>query len=238
MIMKKDDMDAQTRIKTAIENGHQALSEFESKRILAAYQIPISNEYLAATVHDAVEKATLIGFPVVLKACSHEIAHKTEGGLVETALADADAVRHAYERIMQKAPKPIDGILVQEMVKGHRELMLGLIRDSQFGPCVMAGFGGVMTEIVQDTCFRMAPVDEVEAADMLSELKSKEMLGPFRGQAPVDRERLCRAICAVGAMGLENESIAEIDINPLIIRPDGSFAAVDALVVLKGKSND
>ena len=238
LIMKRDAMNAQTLIQTAVDKGHHALSEFDSKRVLAAYHIPISKEYLVATVDEAVEKAARIGFPVVLKACSHAIAHKTEGGLVETALADGDAVKRAFERIMQNAPQPLDGILVQEMVKGHRELMLGLIRDPQFGPCVMVGFGGVMTEIIQDSCFRMAPVDAVEAADMLAELKSKAMLGPFRGQASVDRAFLCQSICAVGAMGLENPNIAEIDINPLIVRADGSFAAVDALIVLKGNADD
>ncbi len=150
------------------------------------------------------------------------------------SLGSEREVIEAFQRIIKKTDIPMDGILVQEMVSGQRELMIGLIRDPQFGPCVMAGFGGIMTEIIQDTCFRMAPVDDLETADMLSELKFKDILGPFRGQAPADAQAIGRAITAVGNIGLENEAIAEIDINPLIIRPDGSFAAVDALIVVKG----
>ncbi|MBU1196435.1 MAG: acetate--CoA ligase family protein [Proteobacteria bacterium] len=225
-------------IENAVQRGQKTLSEYDSKKVLASFNIPVSKEYLTTTVEEAVQKAQEIGFPVVLKVCSHHIAHKTEGGLVEISLGSTDAVKKAFERLMGEISEPIDGILVQEMVEGKRELMLGLIRDPQFGPCVMAGFGGIMTEIINDTCFRMAPVNNIEAADMLEEFKSKKMLEHFRGQAPVDRKALCDAICAIGAIGLEYDTISEIDINPLIIRPDGKFAAVDALVVLKGENDD
>lgn len=232
-------MSSQSLIDAAVQKGQQALSEFDAKKVLADRGIPVSEEYLVTTARQAVQKANAIGFPVVLKACSHKIAHKTEGGLVMTSLDSPDAVEQAFEQIMKNAGDiELDGVLVLEMVKGQRELVLGLFRDRQFGPCVMAGFGGILTEVIKDTCFRMAPVDMIEAQDMLEELKAKDMLKNFRGQAPVDRDALCRAICAVGDIGLENETIAEIDINPLIIRADGSFAAVDALVVLKGESDD
>lgn len=219
-------------IKNAVQRGQKTLSEYESKQVLASFNIPISKEYLTTTVEEAVQKAEEIGFPVVLKVCSHRIAHKTEGGLVEISLDSSSAVEKAFERLMGKISEPIDGILVQEMVEGKRELMLGMIRDPQFGPCVMVGFGGIMTEIINDTCFRTAPVNTIEAFDMLEEFASKKMLEHFRGQAPVDRDALCASICAVGAMGLEHDTISEIDINPLIIRSDGTFVAVDALVVL------
>ena len=225
-------MDTQALIEKAVEVGQKALSEFDSKKILAAYGIPVSQEYLASDAKEAVQKAGEIGYPVVLKACSHEIAHKTEGGLVEISLNSTEEVKAAFERISTKTDTPLDGILVQEMVAGKRELMLGLVRDPQFGPCVMVGFGGIMTEIIKDTCFRMAPVDELEALDMLEEFKSKDLLGPFRGNAPVDKKNLCNAISAIGKIGLENDDISEVDINPLIIRSDGTFAAVDALIVI------
>ncbi len=227
-------MEVKTVLQEAVSRRQKALSEFDGKKILAAYGIPVSREYLVSTADEAVQMAVKIGFPVVLKACSHQIAHKTEGGLVEVSLGSEREVIEAFQRIIKKTDIPMDGILVQEMVSGQRELMIGLIRDPQFGPCVMAGFGGIMTEIIQDTCFRMAPVDDLETADMLSELKFKDILGPFRGQAPADVQAIGRAITAVGNIGLENEAIDEIDINPLIIRPDGSFAAVDALIVVKG----
>jgi succinyl-CoA synthetase beta subunit len=231
-------MDIQKLIKNAIENGQKALSEFDSKRVIEAYGIPVSQEYLTVTADDAVQKAEEIGFPVVLKACSHLIGHKTEDGLVEISLSTREEVRASFERIMEKSTTPVDGILVQEMVSGQRELMIGLIRDPQFGPCVMVGFGGIMTEVINDTCFRMAPVDDLEVEDMLDEFKSKDLLGPFRGQAPVDKKAFCNAVSAIGNIGLENSTISEIDINPLIVRPDGTFAAVDALIVIKGSIND
>ncbi len=231
-------MEIQMLINAAVDNGHRALSEFDSKKVLAAYHIPVSQEYLVTTPEEAAQKAMQIGFPVVLKACSHTIAHKTEGGLVEAAISTREAVLDSFERIMKKAGTSIDGILVQEMVQGQRELCMGLVRDPQFGPCVMVGFGGIMTEVINDTCFRMAPIDEREAGDMLDELKTKAILGPFRGLTPVDRAALCTSLVAIGQIGMEHPAITEIDINPLIIRRDGTFAAVDALVVLEGEEND
>lgn len=231
-------MDIQGMITRQVEKGRGAFSEFDSKKVLAHYGIPVCAEYLTHSADEAVEKAGSIGYPVVLKACSHAIAHKTEKGLVETGLGSSRAVTEGFERIEKNSKETLEGVLVQETVKGARELMLGLVRDPQFGPCVMAGLGGVLTEIVRDISFRMAPVEEIEARDMLAELRSNDILGNFRGQAPADGDALCRAVAAVGRIGLEHTGVAEIDINPVIIRPDGSFAAVDALIVLKGGADD
>jgi len=130
----------------------------------------------------------------------------------------------------------MEGILVQEMVEGQRELVAGLSRDPQFGPCVMLGFGGIMAEVIKDTVFRVAPFDIVEALDMINDLKSRSMLGSFRGQKDADLDAICQTLTAIGQLGLAEESIAEIDINPLIISPDGKIKAVDALIIL-GKKN-
>jgi acetate---CoA ligase (ADP-forming) subunit beta len=111
-------------------------------------------------------------------------------------------------------------------------LGLGLNRDPQFGPCVMLGLGGVMTEILKDTVFRVAPFDRIEALDMMAELRSHAIFDNFRGQAPADREAICRSLIALGQIGLDHAAIAEIDINPMIIDADGRSVAVDALVVL------
>jgi hypothetical protein len=119
------------------------------------------------------------------------------------------------------------------MVLGQRELVIGLTRDPQFGPCVMLGMGGTMTEVFQDTVFRMAPFDRTEAKDMTEELRFKTILGAFRGQKPVDMEILCRTLTAVGQIGIELETVSELDINPMIITPEGRLVAVDALVVLR-----
>lgn len=220
-------------IKTALERGQKALSEYDSKKVLAAYGIPITKEALARSADEAASMAAELGFPVVMKACSPELLHKSDLGGVEIGLKNAAEVREAYRRMVDLMTVPLDGILIQEMIRGPRELVLGLSRDPQFGPCVMFGLGGVLTEIINDTVFRVAPLEMIDAQEMLQELRAKAILDQFRGQAAADRETICRSLIALGRLGLENEAIAEIDINPLIIAPDGQVKAVDALVILQ-----
>jgi len=212
-------------------NSHRALSEYQSKKLLAKYGIPVTNEILAQDRDQAVAAAKEIGFPVALKACSPELMHKSEAGCIELSLTSDDDVIQAYDRIFGSISIELEGILVQEMISGARELVLGLTREPQFGPCVMLGLGGVMTEIFKDTVFRVAPFDRVEAEDMVSELKSKAMLNEFRGELPVDINTICRCLMALGKIGLDHPDISEIDINPLKIDPEGRVKAVDALVV-------
>ncbi|MDA3896294.1 MAG: acetate--CoA ligase family protein [Desulfobacteraceae bacterium] len=214
----------------------KALSEYQSKKMLAEYGIPVTEEILVQSRDQAVVAAKKIGFPVVLKACSPELMHKSEAGCVELSLTSDDDVANAYDRILSSMSGSIagelEGVLVAEMVAGARELVLGLTRESQFGPCVMLGLGGVMTEIFKDTVFRVAPFDRVEAEDMVSELKSRAMLNAFRGELPADVETICRCLIALGKIGLENPNVSEIDINPLKIGKDGRVRALDALIIL------
>jgi succinyl-CoA synthetase beta subunit len=219
-------------IHSALAKGQKALSEFESKQFLSAYGIAVSREMLATSEDEAVAAARTIGYPVVLKACSPELMHKSESGVIELGIRGESEVRRCYERICNSVNLQLEGVLVQEMISGQRELVLGLSRDPQFGPCVMLGIGGVMTEILKDTVFRVAPFDRIEALDMMAELRSRAIFDAFRGQAPADREAICRYLMALGKIGLEHAGIAEIDINPLIIDPGGRSVAVDALVVL------
>jgi len=232
MTLKKDKQ-ADDLIRSALKREQRALSEYESKKLLSLYGIPVTREQLSRSAGEAVSAAAEIGFPVVLKACSPELMHKSEHGSIELNLRSEGDVREAYGRIVGSVELELDGVLVQEMVPGQRELVIGLTRDPQFGPCVMLGIGGIMTEVFQDTVFRMAPFDMTEANDMTEELRFKKILGAFRGQKPVDMDTLCRALIAVGQIGLELEAVSELDINPLIIMPEGRVKAVDALVVLK-----
>jgi succinyl-CoA synthetase beta subunit len=220
-------------IRSALDKGQSALSEYQSKKLLKAYDIPVTREELAHSADEAVSAAMSIGPPVVLKACSPELMHKSETGLIELNVRNPKDIRDAYERITAATDLELEGVLVQEMVPGQRELVLGLTRDSQFGPCIMLGLGGIMTEVFKDTAFRMAPIDMIEALDMTEELRSRAILKAFRGQEPADLDSICRSLIAIGKIGLELESISEIDINPLIIDPAGRLAAADALVVLK-----
>ncbi len=222
-------------IQTALARGQRALNEFESKRFLSTWGVPTTREELVANPDAAAAAAGRIGFPVALKACAADLLHKSEAGAVVLHLNDLGAVHRAAERLLAAAPVSLDGLLVQQMVTGTREMVAGLSRDAQFGPCVMLGLGGVMAEILNDTVFRAAPIDRIEAGDMIAELKSRPLLDAFRGQRPADRDAIGRILVALGRIGLEHEAVAEIDINPLTVTPEGAVVAVDALVVLAGK---
>jgi len=215
----------------------RALSEYESKRRLAQYDIPVVNEELVTSADAALEAAHRIGLPVVLKACGSGLAHKTDLGVVELNLRDDTAVKDAYARIVERAPKEIDGVLVQEMARGHREFICGLIRDEQFGPCVMLGTGGIYVEALGDVVFRVAPIELRDAFDMMGELKGRALLAEFRGEKAVDRETLGRVLIGLGRMGVEEPDVHSVDINPLIVQ-DGIPVAVDALVVLDSYDAD
>jgi acetate---CoA ligase (ADP-forming) subunit beta len=226
-------MKNQEMIQEALARGRNALSELQSKALLKSHGVPVTEEALARNPEEAVEIARRIGYPVVLKACAWELMHKSEKGWVKLNLQNDTAVRDAFSKISAETDMALEGILVQEMVQGQRELVAGLSRDASFGPCVMLGLGGIMTEIIRDTVFRMAPIDEAEARDMAAQLKSKEILEAFRGQAPADMEAICRTLVTISDIGLAYDRVAEIDINPLIITHDGRVIAVDALVVLE-----
>jgi succinyl-CoA synthetase beta subunit len=237
MTLKKEKQ-ADDLIQAALKRGQQALSEYESKKVLSLYNIPVTRERLTQSADEATAAAAELGFPVVLKACSPELMHKSEQGCIALNLRSEGDVRQAYGRLIGSVDLDLEGVLVQEMVSGQRELVIGLTRDPQFGPCVMLGIGGIMTEVFEDTCFRMAPLDMIEAKEMTEELRFKKIMGSFRGQKAVDMDALCHALIAVGQIGLTLEAVSELDINPLIITPEGRVKAVDALVVLSRDGND
>ena len=219
-------------LKKARERGQKSLSEYESKAVIESAGVAVTREKLARSREDAVAFAGEIGYPVALKGCSGALAHKTEAGVVKLNLPNADAVRHAYDEINGSIPK-MDGVLVQEMIKGSREFVIGLTRDPQFGPCVMFGIGGIFTEAMKDVSFRIAPLTEADAEEMIEEIKMKKLLGEFRGSPAVDRSELVRALVGIGELALRHSEITEIDINPLIIAGNKPVAA-DALVILTG----
>ncbi len=222
----------ESMIAEALAAEQTTLSEYDSKRILAAYGIPVTQEVLVDDFTNAEAAAAQIGYPVVLKVCSAAVAHKTEQGLIELGIVDSAALKKAFGRLAPKAQQVGGRILVQEMVAGSRELVLGLIRDAQLGPCVMFGLGGIFTEVLQDVSFRVAPLSAQDAMDMSRELKSRKILEGIRGMQPADMQELSRCLTSLGRIGIDHPAIREIDINPLIVR-DGRPVAVDALVVLE-----
>lgn len=231
-------METDPIISKALERGQTALSEHDSKMLLEKYGVPVTPEKMASSADEAVVAAGELGYPVVLKACGSEITHKTERNLVVVGARSEADVREAFEAITANlGGESSEGILVQGLVKGERELVIGLIRDPQFGPCVMFGLGGIFTEILKDTSFRVAPITEADALQMMGDIRAKDILGPVRGMAPADKERLAAALVGLGNIGMEQDAVAEIDVNPLIIGADGAPVAVDALVILS-KSGD
>lgn len=222
----------QSILTAARKRGQKTLSEYDSKRILSAYGIPVSREVLVSTQTEAKAAAAKIGYPVVLKACSADEAHKTEKGLIAVNLASQKVLIDAFAMIVERAGKDYDGAyLVQEMVSGAREIMIGMHRDPSFGPAVAFGLGGIFTEILQDVVFRIAPLRKRDARDMMRGIRAHKILDAVRGMPKVDQDILSTALMAVGQIALDHPEIAEIDINPLIIRGNKPIA-VDALVVL------
>jgi len=216
----------------ARKEGRETLSEYESKIVLASYDIPVTREIIIQKNNDVISAAHEIGYPVVMKGCSPEITHKTEKGLIRTDIRNDKEALDTFNDIMAGMNGSHGSILIQEMIKGKRELVIGLIRDPQFGPCVMFGLGGIFTEILKDVSFRLAPLEKRDALEMMDEIKAHKILDAVRGMEPVDRELLSEMLINVGRIGVENDAIKEIDINPVIIsgsRP----VAVDALIVLQ-----
>ena len=219
----------------ALKEGRNTLSEYESKVILASYQIPVTREIMAESSDEVITAAHEIGYPVVMKGCAPDITHKTEKGLIRTDIRDDSEALDTFNDIMA-GMNGIKGAaaLVQEMIRGKRELVVGLIRDPQFGPCVMFGLGGIFTEILKDVSFRLAPLEKRDALEMMDEIKAHKILDAIRGMDAVDREILSEMLINVGRIGMENDTIKEIDINPVIISGSRPIA-VDALVVLQSK---
>lgn len=222
-------------IEKALKEGRSVLSEHESKELLRIYEIPVTREIVVKTQEELTKATREIGYPLVMKGCSPDLAHKTEQGLVKVDLRNDEEALAAFQEIMAGMQDQQKAVLVQELVKGSRELMVGLTRDAQFGPCVMFGLGGIFTEILKDISFRVAPIEKRDAKEMMQEIKGHKILGNVRGMPEADLEELCDILIRVGEIGLENEAIKEIDINPLILSGNRPVA-VDALVVLSPNS--
>ena len=218
-------------IQRAMAQGQKTLSEYESRQVIESAGVFVSAAALVKTRDDAVGEAERIGYPVVMKGCSAELAHKTEAGMVVLNIDSAEEVAMVFDELTGKVNN-LDGVLIEKMVRGNREFVIGLSRDPQFGPCVMFGLGGIFTEALKDVTFRVAPLSMEDALEMIDEIKTNKLLGEFRGSPAVDRKALAKALVGVGDLGIKYDSIAEIDINPLIICGDKPVA-VDALVVLK-----
>ncbi len=212
----------------------RTLSETASRSLLRAYGVPVVDDREVATPDAAVTAAAELGLPVAVKLCGEAIAHKTERGLVRLGLGAAADVRAAAADLLA-ASSPDDGpvsLLVAPMVGGRRELIVGVVHDPQFGPNVMLGVGGVLAEVIADVVFRPVPITALDATEMIDDLRTQRLLDPFRGEAGVDRDALIAVLIGLSRLAQERQDVAAVDVNPLIVQPDGTPLAVDALVEL------
>lgn len=224
-------MSAAEILAAARARGESALSEHDAKRLLDQAGIPVTREKLAGDRDAAVAAGIALGFPVAVKGCHASLQHKTESDMVRLGIGDPAALARAYDDIAPRLP-PGGLVLVQEMVAGRRELIMGLIRDPVFGPCVSLGLGGIFAEAIGDVVFRLAPFDRWEARAMIGELKYGAVLGTFRGMPAADLDALAAMLVAIGRIGCDHPSLREMDLNPVIIagtRP----VTVDALVIME-----
>ena len=222
----------------AFPAGRTALSETEGKAALARFGVPVVQDALVHSVEQARSEATRIGFPLVAKLVSPDVAHKTEHGLIRLGLDSADAVAEAFKAMMTKAEAMgvhIEGVTLEPMLAGGVEILAGVTRDPVFGWMLTIGLGGVWTELMKDACHALLPVDAAGAEAMLRSLKGFRLLEGYRGAPRADIAAAARAIAALGEAVLAGgEALREVEINPLLVLPEGRGAvAVDALVLLE-----
>ncbi|NAS23756.1 CoA-binding protein [Herbidospora sp. NEAU-GS84] len=219
--------------------GRTALTAPEGKLVCNAYGIATPGEGLATSADHAVELATSIGFPVVLKIVSPDILHKTEAGGVLVGVGSAEAVRAGYDQIIANAQAydagaVIDGVQVQQMVGGGHEVIIGAVTDPTFGKVVAFGLGGTLVEVLKDVTFRLAPLTVHDSLAMLDDIKAAEVLRGARGAAPADRAALSTMIERVGALVADFPEIAEVDLNPVFASANGAVAA-DVRIILSAE---
>jgi len=247
----------QDAISTLVQNRRsRSLSEHESKGLIAAWGIPVTEESLASSAEEAIQAAQGLGYPVALKLDSADILHKTEAGVIRLGLESDQDVQEAYAQIMSRAdelvatgeipPGPplrkgeiaISGVLVQEMVMGAVEVIVGVSYDPQLGPVLLFGTGGVMVEVYNDVALRLCPVSLPEAREMIAQVKGSRLLQGFRGQPAADLEALADTLVSVSHLGVNLEGrLSELDINPLMVLPQAQgVKAADALAIFGGNS--
>jgi succinyl-CoA synthetase beta subunit len=219
-------------IQQALDRGAKNLSEYESKMVLSTYGIPVTQEKTIKTEAEAIAAAADMDYPIVLKGSGEAVSHKTELDLISLNIRDEEGLIESFQSFKNREDVIVEEFLIQQMVKGNRELMAGLKRDSQFGPCVMFGLGGVLAEVLDDVTIRVAPLTAFDAMDMMGNIRANKILDAFRGKPPVDRDALAALLMGLGKLGLENDAVSEVDINPIKLM-DGKPVAVDALIVLQ-----
>jgi acetyltransferase len=225
----------------ARRDGREKLDEVEALDLLDAYGVPVARARLVALESEAfddrlVAAADAVGYPLAMKIVSPDISHKTDAGGVRLGIASGGAAREAWAAMRRTladraSGARLTGVILQRMASGGRETIVGISRESGFGPLIMFGLGGIFVEALGDVVFRLAPVDVAESRAMLGAIRGAKVLGAIRGEPAVDRDALAEAVRRVAQLGADFPEIAELDANPLLARPDGVIA-LDARVRL------
>ncbi|NWG11091.1 acetate--CoA ligase family protein [Candidatus Bathyarchaeota archaeon] len=221
----------------ARKEGRKHLLESEAKTVCMEYGIPVTKFKVAKNETEAVRFAEEIDYPVVLKIVSPDIIHKSDVGGVMVGLKTAKDVRSAYKQIMQNVKKhmakaKIVGMLVQEMAPSATEVIVGAIKDPQFGPAIMFGLGGIFVEVLKDVTFRVAPITEEEAREMITEVKAYPLLKGYRNLPPADIDAIVKILLNASRLVMEHPEVKELDLNPVMVYEKGA-KTVDARIILE-----
>jgi len=227
-------------IERARSEDRSVLTEIESKQVLATAGINVAETTLATSPDDAAKAAAKAGFPAVLKIVSPDVTHKSDVGGVKIGLEDEAAVRAAYDDIVgavkERQPKArIEGVAVQAMARHGTEVIVGMSKDPQFGPVLMFGLGGIFVEVLKDVSFRIVPLEEHDAREMIGEIKGRAILDGVRGAEPADIDTLAGLLLKLSAFAEANPQVEELDLNPVFAYEDGCIA-VDARIVVSAES--
>jgi acyl-CoA synthetase (NDP forming) len=221
----------------AYKEGRKYLLEPEAKTVCIEYEIPVTKFKVAKNEAESVKFAEEIGYPVVLKIVSPDIIHKSDVGGVIVNLKDAKEVRNACKQILENVRKrnakaKIVGVLVQEMAPSSTEVIVGAIKDPQFGPSLMFGLGGIFVEVLKDVTFRVAPITEDEAREMITEVKAYPLLRGYRNIPPADVDAIIKILLNTSRLVMKHQEIKELDLNPIIVYEKGA-KTVDARIILE-----
>jgi acetyl-CoA synthetase (ADP-forming) len=221
----------------AKSENRKFLLEPEAKTICAQYGIPVTKFMVAKTAEEAVKFAEKIGYPLVMKIVSPDVIHKFDVGGVVVNLKTSKEVEGAFKKIMDNVKKhtpqaKILGITVQEMAPASTEVIVGAIKDPQFGQTLMFGLGGIFVEILKDVTFRIAPINEQEAKEMITEVKAYPVLQGYRGQPPADVNAIVTILLSTSKLVMEHPEIKELDLNPVMVYEKGA-KTVDARIILE-----
>lgn len=226
-------------INSVKEDNRIKLTEYESKKILSACDIPITEIRLAKSKLEAVEAARIIKYPVVAKVSSPDVLEKSKAGGVRVGLASEIEVRHAFDDIIanveaQYTEAEIWGVTIQEFIPQGREVIIGVIQDPSFGPTLMFGLGGIWVNVLKDLSFRIPPISNDEALKMIRDIKGYSTLQGIRGENPADIESIAEIIQKIGDLVIKFDDISEIELNPVFVLDEGEGSkSADALITLR-----